>query len=207
MKSITSVLPVILLAGLVTACAVPYKGGARSVQPAQLDHGWVRAAPTPVIKQKQQSDCGLAALAMVAGAWGRHWTVEELSIRARPGKSGLKLKVLRDIARERGFEAYAITANREDLRRELEQGRPVLLGLVLPHDRNSNRNHFEVAIAIDPRDGTVVTIDPATGEWLKRAPKILDLEWKTAKYAALVVVADKAKQAAPATAQTEPAVP
>jgi ABC-type bacteriocin/lantibiotic exporter with double-glycine peptidase domain len=207
MKILVSTARVLALVGMFAACAVPYKGGARSVQPTQLDRSWVRAAPTPVIKQKQQSDCGLAALAMVAGAWGRHWTVEELSLRARPGAHGLKLKVLRDIARERGFEAYAIKANRDDLKRELAQGRPVLLGLVLPHDRRSNRNHYEVVIALDPRDGTVVTIDPATGEWMKRSPKILDLEWKTANYAALVVVADKAAATAGATAQTERAAP
>ncbi len=194
---------VIALVGLSTGCAASHKVGARSVQPVQLDDGWVRAAPTPVIKQKQQSDCGLAALAMVAGAWGRQWTVDELSARARPGKKGLKLKVLRDIARERGFEAYAIKATREDLRKELAQGRPVLLGLMLPHDQRRNRSHFEVAVALDPRDGTVVTIDPATGDWMKRSPQVLDIEWKAANYAALVVVADKTAASGGATAQIE----
>jgi ABC-type bacteriocin/lantibiotic exporter with double-glycine peptidase domain len=203
MRTLLAATRIVAIAGMFAACAIPYKGGARTVQPAQLDQGWVRAAPTPVIKQKQQSDCGLAALAMVAGAWGRHWTVEELAIRARPGKHGLKLKVLRDIARERGFEAYAIKATRADLQRELGQGRPVLLGLLLPHDQRRNRSHFEVAVALDPRDGTVVTIDPATGEWMKRSPEVLDSEWRAASYAALVIVADKAA----ATAQTESSAP
>jgi ABC-type bacteriocin/lantibiotic exporter with double-glycine peptidase domain len=182
---------VVALVGMFTACAIPYRGGARSVQPTQIDDGWVRAAPTPVVKQRQQTDCGLAALAMVAGAWGRHWTLDDLSHRLPPGDHGIKLRNLRDLARERGLEAYAIKATREDIRKELVQGRPVLLGLMLPHDRKRNRSHYEVAIALDPRDGTVVTIDPATGEWMKRAPKVLDIEWKAAGYAALVVVGDK----------------
>jgi ABC-type bacteriocin/lantibiotic exporter with double-glycine peptidase domain len=186
-----AVLRIVALVGLFTACAIPYRGGARSVQPAQIDNGWLRAAPTPVVKQRQQTDCGLAALAMVAGAWGRHWTLDDLTHRLHPGDHGIKLRALRDLARERGLEAYAIKATRDDIQNELVQGRPVLLGLMLPHDRKRNRSHYEVAIALDPRDGTVVTIDPATGEWMKRSPKVLDVEWKAAGFAALVVVGDK----------------
>jgi hypothetical protein len=35
-----------------------------------------------------------------------------------------------------------------------------------------------------------VTIDPASGTWQQRSRQVLDLEWKPAGYAALVVVAD-----------------
>ena len=59
-------------------------------------------------------------------------------------------------------------------------GRPVLLGLMLPFDRETQRAHYEVAVAMNPRDGTVVTIDPATGEWMRRSQAVLDLEWKAA---------------------------
>lgn len=194
MRTLTNALRVVALAGLFAACTIPYRGGARAVQPTQLDDGWLRAAPTPTIKQTQQTDCGLAALAMVGGAWGRTWTVAELTHRLPPTAHGLKLRALRDVARERGLEAYAIQGTREDLKKELAQGRPVLLGLMLPHDRKRNRSHFEVAIALDPRDGTVVTIDPASGQWMKRSPKVLDIEWKAASYAALVVVGDKQRK-------------
>ena len=182
---------VLALLGFMPACALPYTGGARAMKPAQLDSSWVRAAPTPVVLQQRQADCGLAALAMVAGAWGRHWSLDDMSHRMSPGTKGVKLRVLRDFARDRGLEAYAIKATRKDLHNELAQGRPVLLGLILPHDQKRNRSHYEVAIAFDPRDGTVVTIDPATGAWMKRTPKVLDLEWKAAGYAALVVVGDQ----------------
>lgn len=190
-KLIRSALVVALL-GLFASCAVPYRGGARAVHPTQLGPGWLTAAETPVVKQKQQADCGLAALAMVAGAWGRQWTVDGLAKRVPPGKHGIKLGVLRDLARQEGLEAFAIKASRDDLKNELAKGRPVLLGLMLPHDRKSNRSHYEVAIALSTQDGTVVTIDPATGEWMRRSPKVLDIEWKAAGYAALVVTGDKA---------------
>jgi len=189
----TKLLRVALVAivGLVSACALPYTGGARSVKPTQLDESWLRAASTPVVLQKRQTDCGLAALAMVAGAWGRHWSVDDMAHRLPPGEHGIKLRLLRDFARERGLEAYAIKASREDIKNELAQGRPVLLGLILPHDMNTNTSHYEVAIALHPNDGTLITIDPATGDWMKRSAKVLDLEWKAAGYAALVVVGDK----------------
>jgi ABC-type bacteriocin/lantibiotic exporter with double-glycine peptidase domain len=191
MRTIIRSAGVLALCSLICACAVPYKGGARAVQPAQLDDSWYRAAPTPVVVQRQMTDCGLAALAMVAGAWGRHWSIDDLAHRAPPGRHGIKLGALRDLARQRGLEAYAITATRKDLENELSSGRPVLLGLILPHDRSRNRSHYEVAIALSQRDGTLITIDPATGEWMRRSPAVLDLEWKAAGYAALVVTADR----------------
>jgi ABC-type bacteriocin/lantibiotic exporter with double-glycine peptidase domain len=186
---------IVLAFGMFAACTIPYRGGARAVQPAQLDNTWLRAAPTPVVKQQKMSDCGLAALAMVGGAWGHAWTVPDLARDLPPTEHGLKLAALRDLARKRGLDAYAIAATRKDIENELRQGRPVMLGLMLPHDRKRNRSHFEVAVALDPRDGTVVTIDPATGQWMKRSSKILDVEWKAASYAALVVVGDRSKSA------------
>src|ERR1044071_8464804 len=168
MNSIIRSARIVALLGCFAACALPYKGGARAVHPTQLGDKWLKAADTPVVMQKQMTDCGLAALAMVAGAWGRHWTVDDLAHRVPPGKHGIKLGVLRDLARERGLEAFAIKASRDDIKNELSQGRPVLLGLMLPHDQKRNRSHFEVAIALNTEDGTVITIDPATGEWMRR---------------------------------------
>lgn len=181
-----------LVIGLVgmTACQLSYTGGARVVRPNDLGAGWYRAAATPVVRQQQASDCGLAALAMVAGTWGRRWSVAELSSQLPPTERGVKLGALRDLARARGLEAYAIKGTTLDLEHELQAGRPVVLGLILPYDQNRNASHYEVAIAINPRDGTVVTIDPASGSWRERSSRVLDLEWKTAGFAALVVAAD-----------------
>ncbi len=191
MKTFIRSARVLVLCGLFASCVMPYKGGARAVQPTQLGSNWLQAAATPVVKQRQQEDCGLAALAMIAGAWGRQWTVDDLAKRVPPGKHGIKLGALRDVARERGLDAYAIKASRADIKHELAKGRPVMLGLMLPHDRKTNRSHFEVVIALNTQDGTIITIDPATGEWMRRSPKVLDIEWKAAGYAALVVTGEK----------------
>lgn len=180
---------VLAIAGL--ACQLPYTGGARPVSPDSVGEGWVRAASTPVVRQHQETDCGLAALAMVAGAWGRRWSVDDLGHQLPPGPRGIRLGDLRDLARARGLEAYAIRGTPGDLAGELSHGRPVVLGLLLPYDRGHNASHYEVAVALRPGDGSVVTIDPATGQWRQRSRAVLDLEWKSAGFATLVVVGDR----------------
>jgi ABC-type bacteriocin/lantibiotic exporter with double-glycine peptidase domain len=188
--------PVALLVGLTlalaaTACQLSYTGGARPVRPEALGAGWYTAPATQVVRQQNETDCGLAALAMVASAWGRHWSVADLDHQLPPSAKGVKLGDLRDLARARGFEAYAIAGTTADLTRELSHGRPVVLGLMLPYDRTRNASHYEVAVAVHPGDGAVVTIDPATGEWRQRSRQVLDVEWKAAGFATLVVVADR----------------
>ena len=175
-----------------TGCQLAYTGGAKPVSPIAFDTTWVRAAATPVVVQVQESDCGLAALAMIAGAWGKAWSVNELARAMPPGDKGVKLSVLRDYARAHGLEAYALAATPEDLQRELTAGRPVVLGLMLPYDTKRNQAHYEVAIAMHPADGTVITIDPATGRWMQRPSKVLEAEWNAASHAALVVTAEAA---------------
>jgi hypothetical protein len=128
---------------------------------------------------------------MVAGAWGRRWSVAELTSELPPTERGVKLGALRDLARARGLEAYAIQGTAHDLEHELSAGRPVVVGLLLPYDRGHNASHYEVAVAMNPRDGAVVTIDPASGEWRQRSRQVLDLEWKSAGFATLVVVGDR----------------
>jgi ATP-binding cassette, subfamily B, bacterial CvaB/MchF/RaxB len=171
-----------------TACQLSYSGGARPVSPSSIGDGWYRAAATPVVRQHHETDCGLAALAMVAGAWGRSWSVADLDHQLPPTERGIKLGQLRDLARARGLEAYAIRGSATDLTNELSHGRPVVLGLLLPYDQSLNASHYEVAVAMRPGDGAVVTIDPASGQWRQRSRQVLDLEWKAAGFATLVVV-------------------
>lgn len=170
------------------ACQLPYTGGARAVAPTtELDAHWLRAAPTPVVRQHHDSDCGLAALAMVAGAWGRTWSVDALETAMPPNQRGVKLGALRDYARTHGLDAYAVAATPDDLAHELRAGRPVVIGLMLPFDDHRNRSHYEVAIAMDPDTGSLITIDPASGVRMRRSRSVLDVEWKAASYATLVV--------------------
>lgn len=174
-------------------CRAAYTGGAHPVAAGDTLTGYVRAARTPVVRQRQETDCGLAALAMVAGAWGQTWNVDELARTVKPTEQGVRLGTLRDLARSRGLQAYAIRASTNDLANEIRAGRPVLLGLVLPYQGERFLGHYEVAIAIEPNRGDIVTLDPATGKAMHRARATLELEWARAHHAALVVVGTEPK--------------
>lgn len=187
MRSALRIAPLLVLFGLSTACRLDYTGGAKSVTAQQLDQGWHKAAPTPVVLQEKPMDCGLAALAMLAGAWGQRWTLAELQREQPPGDKGVKLGALRDLARARGLQAFAVKGSHTDLEHELANHRPVVLGLLLPYQQRRALAHYEVAIAFNPRDGSVVTQDPATGKLMVRSKKVLEQEWKPSGYATLVV--------------------
>lgn len=195
----------LIVCALLAGCRLDYTGGARPVKPADLSgSSWLHAQSTPIIKQKSQTDCGIAALAMVAGAWGKQWSVDELGRHVKRTEKGVKLGALRDLARQRGLEAYAIAGKHEDLRNELAKGRPVLIGLLLPFERDRALNHYEVAVAMNPQDGSVVTLDPASGKYLRRTREVLEAEWRPGGYPTLVVVGERALARAPAEPRPRP---
>jgi ABC-type bacteriocin/lantibiotic exporter with double-glycine peptidase domain len=179
---------VLAIALLATGCRLSYTGGAKPVDAAKLDGEWLRASQTPVVKQRAQKDCGLAALAMVAGAWGKPVTIDTLRREVKMSDKGVKLGALRDAARSHGLVAYAIAGKYADLRNELEKGRPVVLGLQLPFEQDRALHHYEVVVALNSRDGTVVTLDPATGKHMSRSKAVLEKEWKPVGFPTLVVV-------------------
>jgi saccharopine dehydrogenase-like NADP-dependent oxidoreductase len=65
------------------------------------------------VRQRKQTDCGLAALAMVAGAWGRGWSVAQLDDQLPPTEHGVKL----------GDEQFELAAQWEN------RGRLALVGI------------------------------------------------------------------------------
>ena len=183
----------VIVVALSGACRLHYTGGAKPIGEAAIGDDWHRATATPVVKQSRPMDCGLAALAMVAGAWGDPVALAELQRSSPPGDRGVKLGTLRDLARARGLTAYAIAGTHADLERELAGHRPVVVGLVLPFEQRRALTHYEVVIAYNPRDGSVVTLDPATGKQMQRTRAVLEAEWKPAGHATLVVVGSQSR--------------
>lgn len=189
MKSLAAL--ALMIAGLsgLTGC-YSYSGGSRPIDPSKvsIDGGWIVAAPTPVYKQRDVIDCGPTALAMVAARWRVPLTVREaIASLPKPPPEGSSLGELRDLARQRGLTAFAITADRATLLHELRAGRPVLVGLFAPYGDKYVQSHYEIVMAVRPEDGQVATIDPARG-WRTRTWKDLDAEWKPAGRPALVVL-------------------
>ncbi len=150
--------------------------------------GWIVAAPTPEVRQREAKDCGAASLAMIAGRWHVGLTADAVGAALpAPTERGTRLGDLRDVARAHGLTAFAITGDRDTLVRELRAGRPAIVGLVIPAGRSRQLTHFEVIVAVHPADEQFATIDPATG-WRVRSWTDLDAEWAPGGRPMLVVV-------------------
>ncbi|MBI5066892.1 MAG: hypothetical protein HZB56_01530 [Deltaproteobacteria bacterium] len=176
------------LAGL-AACATA-GGRSRTFDATRLEAepGWVQAAPTPAVRQQGASDCGAAALAMIAGRWQVPLSLDDAAA-ALPevAPQGTRLGDLRDLARTQGLQAFAIAADRQTLLHELGAGRPVIVGLHVPAGSGRALRHYEVLVAAHPVEDRFVTLDPGSG-WRVRSWSELEAEWLPAGHPALVVV-------------------
>ena len=107
----------------------------------------------PMIHQQDATDCGPAALAMVAAYHKKRVSIARLRESAGTDRHGTNLAGLKSAAESVGFRARAVRASRESL----EQ---ISLPAVA-HWREHNRNHFIVVYRIS---STHITIgDPASG--------------------------------------------
>ena len=111
--------------------------------------------PLPVILQADRAECGLACLAMVAAAHGRHDTLREYRLKFQLSQRGTTLHQLCACAAEMGFECRAI-------RIELEE----LSQLRTPAILHWEFDHFVVLKAV--RNGRAIIADPAFG--MRRLP-------------------------------------
>jgi ABC-type bacteriocin/lantibiotic exporter with double-glycine peptidase domain len=165
-----------------------YLGTARDFDPREFGStpGWVAVPSVPLLPQKEDQDCGAAALSMVLTHWGPAVSREEiLAAVASAPDGGLRAGDLRDFARARGFKAYLFHGDVDVLQRELSKGRPVLVGLVKPYI-TGGLTHYAVVVGIHPAAGTIVTLDPADG-WRQNTREGFAVEWESAKRLTLVI--------------------
>jgi len=102
------------------------------------------------VPQLENSDCGLAALAMVGLRFGTKVSVEELRRKAVPGPEGLSIQQLRQLADEIGLSCHSVRVSVDRL------------GQVnLPAIAHLNDGHYVVFHELGA--GGVVVGDPATG--------------------------------------------
>jgi predicted double-glycine peptidase len=161
--------------------------------------GWVRLEHVNLVRQKGIKDCGSAALSTVLGYHdpGGRAAFERAAIdkalREQPGV-GLSAGQLRDYARSHGFDAFVIQGSFEDLRHEVQAGRPVIVGVHKPVSSGEALAHYEVFVGYHPDREEVLTLDPARG--LRQFPIDGFLEeWKSAGLVALVIMPKDAKDA------------
>lgn len=134
-----------------------------------------------VILQTEAAECGLACLAMVAGAHGQHVALRELRSRYQVSMKGASLSRIIAIAGKMGFQTRALRLDLDDLTQ-----------LKTPCILHWNLNHFVVLAKADKRKVTI--LDPAFG---KRVLSYAELsEHFTGVALELVPAADFTPQAA-----------
>jgi ABC-type bacteriocin/lantibiotic exporter with double-glycine peptidase domain len=171
----------LLIVPFVGLGACSYLGHARDFDPAALkrDAGWLSVPDVPLILQKDEKDCGAAALAMVLTYWGAATAPEEIgaAVPVEPDR-GIKAKDLRSFAEGKGLKAFVIRGEVSDLEKELGKRRPVIVGLVKPFVDGA-RTHYEVVVGLHVEGGRVVTLDPAKG-WRENSRAGFFEEWEPA---------------------------
>jgi ABC-type bacteriocin/lantibiotic exporter with double-glycine peptidase domain len=177
------------IALLVTACST-YRGTARDVAPAKLaqEPGWVLIRDVPYVAQQGETECGAAALGMVVGFWTGTPPPAVVAAFRPVSERGIAAGRLRDYARAQGLASYLIAGTLEDLARELEAGRPVLVGLSKPQSRRRVLDHYEVVVALHRDRQLIVTLDPSDG-WRQNTVEGFFREWKLAGFVTLIVSA------------------
>lgn len=160
--------PPLWLAALVLAAASCYAGEAHDVSPRraaalEADPAWKFVRGVPFIPQREDSDCGPAALAMVLSHFGVKTSLTEVAGLSPPDKVGVRAGGLRDVARAKGMEAFVVEGNFNDLVDQLARNRPVLVGLAKPITGGRALAHYEVVVGIDKTDKKIVTLDPSRG--------------------------------------------
>jgi ABC-type bacteriocin/lantibiotic exporter with double-glycine peptidase domain len=146
-------------------CYTCYTGTARSVSAGGIaaDPSWVRVPDVPFVAQTTDRDCGAAALAMVLSRWRGRETAQLVAALAPPGRAGIRVGALRDVARRQGLQAFVVSGTVDVLGAELARGRPIVVGLSKPIGRGHAVAHYEVVVGLNRARGLILSLDPARG--------------------------------------------
>lgn len=168
---------VLLLAG--SGCAAH---GSRSFDSHRLanEDGWIVATDVPLVRQRTETDCGAAALGMVLA----HWKSESFDPASVPD-GRMKAGDMRDLAKAHGLEAFLVSSGIAEIEKQLAKNRPLIVGLVKSRVTGPALTHYEVVVAIHPREKRVVTLDPAHG-WRQTTVERFLVEWEATRRLALI---------------------
>lgn len=172
---------VLLLAAAPAGCA--HGLGAAPKTGAGEEVGWTRVPDVNLRQQNHEHDCGAVALDMVLD----HWKVAPPPRKRAnmEATSGLTAGEMRDQARRLDLEAFAFAGEVDDLVYEIDNARPVIVGLLLD-DGGQRLSHFVVVVGHDRAADRFLVADPARG-WRTLARADLERTWAAAGRPTLVV--------------------
>ena len=163
--------------GLFLAAALAAATGAASHAPGVM-------LDVPFIAQPRNG-CGAASIAMVMQYWqrgARHTAqpgVAEVAAIQRKLYSkkakGIFASSIERYFQEAGYRTFAIHGRWDDLRENLEKGRPLIVGLAPegPHDPL----HYVVVAGMDWENNWVFVNDPARRKLLKMERRAFEKQW------------------------------
>ena len=180
---------VIVAATALSACG--HAGATAPVVPAPSGD-WVVVPNVRPVAQAKDDDCGPTALATALGRWNVKPARSDLE---RPPGEGVTAGALRDEARRLGFASFVFEGSLEDLTTEVDDGRPVIVGLVrVVHD--GRFPHFAVVVGHDVGARHWLVVDPALGVERPSA-EALRTEWARSGWVTLVMAPRAKAQATP----------
>lgn len=147
------------------ACAT-YQGTAEAAaRPAVIarESNWMMARGVPLVQQRGQDDCGAAALTALLQYWGLS---EPPASTDQPQHREHRMAAgeLQARARAAGLQAYVFSrGTMHDIIRELQQERPVIVGLGKVVDEKQALSHYEIVVGYEPEKKQVLLLDPGRG--------------------------------------------
>jgi ABC-type bacteriocin/lantibiotic exporter with double-glycine peptidase domain len=146
---------------------------------AQQPGAWL---DVPFVRQ-EKNGCGAASIAMVMQYWQGHQgklpSVDAEQIQRAlysPRAHGIYASDMKRFLQQHGFRTFAFTGEWEDLKEQLEKGRPLIVALKLGHADL----HYVVVTGVDWQQGVVLKNDPAERKLIKQDRSIFEKEWKAA---------------------------
>lgn len=174
----------IALAVMSLGCA-SYSGTSHPADPrveARAGKWWM-VPNFPLVRQGSSYDCGAASLAAVLRYWGYSATPE--AIESDLGNSRLQAGDMVAYARKKGLHSYVFNGTMTDVVHELRQGRPVIVGLGKPLEKDKALAHYEVVVGYEPEKKLVLLLDPGRG-WQLDTLRGFGEEWARSKGVTIV---------------------
>lgn len=173
-------------AALSLGCAT-YRGTASEAQPSVVarEGAWLMVPRFPLVFQADNDDCGAAALAAVVRFWG--YPASPQSIEAALGRKDNRLQAgdMETYARSLGLRSYVFFGTMKDIVHELEQGRPIIVGLGKKMEEKKAISHYEVVVGYEPKKKELLLLDPGRG-WQIDSLDGFAKEWALSKAVTIV---------------------
>jgi ABC-type bacteriocin/lantibiotic exporter with double-glycine peptidase domain len=136
----------------------------------------------PFVKQEKEG-CGAASIAMVMQYWLRQQEKPEAGddpaeiqrLLYSKKAHGIRASDVEKYFQEHGFRTFAFQGSWDDLRKHLEQGRPLIAALK-PAERNAEL-HYVVVTGLDWEQHIVIMNDPAQRKLLKQDWTTFEKQW------------------------------